>query len=686
MYEKASAAHPVRFRSSAIVVRRGAVSAAADLLGQGQGNVNIDLPGGADLPDVDAARCPTAPTWRTTTATASPTSPTPAARARSTATRTDPAARARDPGAAPTTAPGTVPAERRPDHARPRDRGRHRRLRRQAAAATAAAATAGNGGTDAGRRRRARRRRPHRGARRFATPTARPTDTNPGAERRRLRRRPDRRPQLHHRPVRDPALPAADLPGLRHPVRDPLADPRLDQPDRDRASAPTSASPPPAPIGWMQFMPSTWEAYGVDANDDGRKDPYNPVDAICAAARYLQRRRRRDRPAHRDLRLQPRRLVRRRGPPLRRAQYGKLPDDLVGSLTGLTEGAHFPVAADARYADDISEREAAERRAEAGRRRQRRRRDRSPRRPAAASTSTRARAPRSSPSTTASSRRSARPTSSASYIVLQDAYGNRFTYAAARRDLQGLPGAQGARPHRRGLRARLARRRGPDAPRGDPTPRPARTAAPATAEAPARRRATPTTDGSTNTEDARERLFALPERPRNVDERQPLRPARRAARRAACPAYETFKSYFSGVLKFDARHDGPGAARRGLEGRRRHRARPRSARPTSSRRTSTSRSARPAAARRRSTRSRSSTAGSCSSRPRSTAPPARTRSPSRRDVGQILLMSKAQLERRVLADPRLEIYACGREDIADRPDRPPHPRGDRVPRRVAASA
>ncbi len=41
-------------------------------------------------------------------------------------------------------------------------------------------------------------------------------------------------------------------------------------------------------LGWMQFIPSTWEAYGVDANSDGRKDPYNPVDAICAAARYLK--------------------------------------------------------------------------------------------------------------------------------------------------------------------------------------------------------------------------------------------------------------------------------------------------------------------------------------------------------------------------------------------------------------
>ncbi len=40
-------------------------------------------------------------------------------------------------------------------------------------------------------------------------------------------------------------------------------------------------------VGWMQFIPSTWRMYGTDANRDGRKDPYNPVDAIFAAARYL---------------------------------------------------------------------------------------------------------------------------------------------------------------------------------------------------------------------------------------------------------------------------------------------------------------------------------------------------------------------------------------------------------------
>lgn len=41
-------------------------------------------------------------------------------------------------------------------------------------------------------------------------------------------------------------------------------------------------------IGHMQFMPSTWAAYGVDADGDGRKDPYDPEDAIFAAARYLR--------------------------------------------------------------------------------------------------------------------------------------------------------------------------------------------------------------------------------------------------------------------------------------------------------------------------------------------------------------------------------------------------------------
>ncbi|HET8862837.1 MAG TPA: lytic murein transglycosylase [Solirubrobacterales bacterium] len=41
-------------------------------------------------------------------------------------------------------------------------------------------------------------------------------------------------------------------------------------------------------VGWMQFMPETWAGYGVDANGDGVADPYDPEDAIHAAASYLR--------------------------------------------------------------------------------------------------------------------------------------------------------------------------------------------------------------------------------------------------------------------------------------------------------------------------------------------------------------------------------------------------------------
>ncbi|HEX3172811.1 MAG TPA: lytic transglycosylase domain-containing protein [Solirubrobacterales bacterium] len=40
--------------------------------------------------------------------------------------------------------------------------------------------------------------------------------------------------------------------------------------------------------GWMQFMPETWEIYGVDADGNGVRDPSDPKDAIYAAARYLR--------------------------------------------------------------------------------------------------------------------------------------------------------------------------------------------------------------------------------------------------------------------------------------------------------------------------------------------------------------------------------------------------------------
>jgi hypothetical protein len=90
-------------------------------------------------------------------------------------------------------------------------------------------------------------------------------------------------------------------------------------------------------VGWMQFMPSTWDRYGVDANRDGIKDPYSPVDAIFAAGRYL-----RAAGAQTDLRqaiLAYNHADWYADSVLSRARViGSLPGDLVDSLTGLAQG------------------------------------------------------------------------------------------------------------------------------------------------------------------------------------------------------------------------------------------------------------------------------------------------------------------------------------------------------------
>jgi hypothetical protein len=41
-------------------------------------------------------------------------------------------------------------------------------------------------------------------------------------------------------------------------------------------------------MGWMQFMPDTWEKYGVAAAGTGPADPYDARDAIFSAANYLK--------------------------------------------------------------------------------------------------------------------------------------------------------------------------------------------------------------------------------------------------------------------------------------------------------------------------------------------------------------------------------------------------------------
>ena len=65
-------------------------------------------------------------------------------------------------------------------------------------------------------------------------------------------------------------------------------------------------------VGWMQFMPDTWLRWGMDGNGDGIADPWNPEDAIHSAARYLAAASGRTDISARDLRLQPRAVVRRR--------------------------------------------------------------------------------------------------------------------------------------------------------------------------------------------------------------------------------------------------------------------------------------------------------------------------------------------------------------------------------------
>ena len=101
--------------------------------------------------------------------------------------------------------------------------------------------------------------------------------------------------------------------------------------------------------GWMQFLPSSWETYGVDANGDGFKDPYNPADAIFAAARYLKA-------AGGDTDIRGAVYSYNHSQAyvasvLLRAQLlGGTPPNLLGAITGLTQ-ARFPVHAPSHFSD-----------------------------------------------------------------------------------------------------------------------------------------------------------------------------------------------------------------------------------------------------------------------------------------------------------------------------------------------
>jgi len=103
-------------------------------------------------------------------------------------------------------------------------------------------------------------------------------------------------------------------------------------------------------VGWMQFLPSTWKRWGVDANGDGIADPYNPADAIFSAARYLHA-------AGASKSIQNAVFAYNhagwyvQSVLLRAELIGGMPKSFIGSLTDLVQG-HFPVAAPAKYADD----------------------------------------------------------------------------------------------------------------------------------------------------------------------------------------------------------------------------------------------------------------------------------------------------------------------------------------------
>jgi hypothetical protein len=106
-------------------------------------------------------------------------------------------------------------------------------------------------------------------------------------------------------------------------------------------------------VGWMQFLPSTWKQWAVAATGDGVADPYNPVDAIFTAARYLHA-------AGASTNISQAIFAYNHASwyvqsVLLRAQLiGGLPKQFIGALTGLVEG-HFPVAAASKYADDYVE-------------------------------------------------------------------------------------------------------------------------------------------------------------------------------------------------------------------------------------------------------------------------------------------------------------------------------------------
>ncbi|HEX5225248.1 MAG TPA: lytic murein transglycosylase [Solirubrobacteraceae bacterium] len=164
--------------------------------------------------------------------------------------------------------------------------------------------------------------------------------------------------------------------------------------------------------GWMQFLPSSWTQYGVDANGDGFEDPYNPADAVFAAARYL-------RAAGGEHNIRGAVFSYNHSQAyvesvmLRAQLLGGTPAELLGAITGLTEG-RFPVHAAAHFSDGFPTVQ--------GR----------PGSPARQLVGTTIYASAGAPVIAVQDGKVAQIGSSAAlgrFVVLRDAYGNRYTYA-----------------------------------------------------------------------------------------------------------------------------------------------------------------------------------------------------------------------------------------------------------------
>jgi murein DD-endopeptidase MepM/ murein hydrolase activator NlpD len=399
----------------------------------------------------------------------------------------------------------------------------------------------------------------------------------------------------------------------------------------------------------MQFIPSSWSTYGVDANGDGKKDPYNPVDAIFAAARYLKAAGG-DKDInkaifaynHADWYVQS--VI------LRAKLIGGMPADLVGSLTGLTEG-HFPVAARATYAQSLD--------------------PRSTLRPtngnAAVNVSGSARrrsvdifSHAGAPAVAVNDgviRKVGRSSALGNYVVLEDAYGNQYTYAHLGKIADSYPTPKPVQPTASKLRTEL------EAPPRDPAPAGAASAGQQRRRTTTRRPATASSAPVTSAP-TKERLFAHPGRGNAYQaggDQQLLGTG------APVAGYATNDQYISKVLGlrrsdvvFKSLKPGAQVVAGTIIGR---------VDKTDTRLAPhVTFSIRPAGR------------GAPQIDPKpildgwklleataiyraSGKNPFWGRDAKNPSIGQILLLSKPQLEQRVLNDPRITIYDCGRQDI-----------------------